>query len=157
MAALTVKLEGVDELQRALKRLPVSLRKKHLRRATRQGIALIRNDIKATAPQRPSSPRFKDRPKPGRLKRLIRILPRRPRRGYLKISLFYPVLRELGTTNDPKNAFYWRFVEFGTKHQPANPFVQRAADRNFRRVLTKVIAETNRGVRGELAKLRTRA
>ncbi len=151
MAAVEVKLEGVEELEILLKQLPMKMRRKHLRTAIRRGVTLIRNDIKSTAPVRAAGTASKNRPKPGRLRRLVRIRPRRPRRGYIKISLFYPTGSGL---NDPKDAFYWRFVVDGTKHHPANDYITRSVDRNFRRVLTTVIRETNIGVRAELAKLK---
>ena len=155
-AAIEAKLDGVKEIQKMLKRLPASVSKKHMRRATRQGIALIRDHIKANAPVRVNENKTyrkgRKRPKPGRLRRLIRIRQRRGKRGYLKVSLFYPTPE--GTEgNNPKNAFYWRFVEFGTKFISANPFIQRAVDRNFQSVVRKVITETNKGLREELAKL----
>lgn len=30
--------------------------------------------------------------------------------------------------DDPKNAFYWRFVEYGTSRSPAKPFIRPAFD-----------------------------
>ncbi len=157
MAAVEVKLQGVEELEKLLDQLPPRLRKKHWRRAIRRGIALVRDDIKQTAPMREPGTAGKNRPKPGRLRRLVRIRPRRPKRGYLKISLFYPVLKELGTTNDPKNAFYWRFVVDGTRFMPANDFVKRSVDSKFTSVLATVIAETNAGVREEINKMKASA
>jgi HK97 gp10 family phage protein len=148
-------VEGFKEIEKMMRRLPASVSKKHARRATRQGIALVRDHIKQNAPIRDKADKtYRDgrkRPKPGRLRRLVRIRSRRGKRGYLKFSLFYPVPE--GTQGDnPKNAFYWRFVEFGTKYIPANPFIQRAVDRNFPRIVRKVITETNKGLREELAK-----
>lgn len=150
-----VKVDGIEEIEKMLRRLPASVSKKHMRRATRQGISLIRNHIKANAPVRAKADKtYRDgrkRPKPGRLRRLVRIRSRRGKRGYLKFSLFYPVPDDTQGDN-PKNAFYWRFVEFGTKFISANPFIQRAVDRNFGAVVRKVITETNKGLREELAK-----
>ncbi len=158
-AGIGIKIEGVDEVRKLMKRLPASVSKKHMRRAIRQGIALVRNHIKANAPVRTTENKTyrkgRKRPRPGRLRRLIRIRPRRGKRGYMKVSLFYPV-PEGSEGNDPKNAFYWRFVEFGTKRITANPFIQRAVDRNFSGVVRKVINETNRGLREELAKVKTK-
>jgi HK97 gp10 family phage protein len=150
---LRVRLEGVDELKKVLAQLPASVRKKHLRRAVRQGIALIRDDIKNTAPIRAKVAGEKARARPGRLRRLVRIKQRRPKRGYLKASLFYPTE---GNPSDPKNASHWRYVEFGTKNHAPNPYIARAVLRQFPRVIKKVIGETNRGAREELAKLRTK-
>ncbi|MDG5516323.1 HK97-gp10 family putative phage morphogenesis protein, partial [Escherichia coli] len=30
--------------------------------------------------------------------------------------------------SDPRNAFYWRFVELGTINMPAHPFIRPAFD-----------------------------
>ena len=154
-AAITMKLEGAGALRELLKQLPASVGKKHMRRAIRQGIALVRNDIKANAPVRTkvkqSGRKGGTRPKPGRLRRLVRIKARRGKRGYLKVSLLYPTE---GDTNNPKNAFYWRFVEEGTKFMAGTHYVQRAADANFQPILRKVITETTAGVREEINKSR---
>ena len=111
MAALEVKLEGAEELERLLRQLPVRMRKKHLRRAIRRGIVLVRDQIKTTAPVGVGPGKVRH----GRLRRLVRIKARRGKRGYLKVSLIYPTE---GAEGDPKNAFFWRFVEFGTKFKP---------------------------------------
>lgn len=157
MPAVEIRLQGVEELEKLLNQLTPALRRKHWRRAIRRGISLVRDDIKQTAPVREPGTASKKRPKPGRLRRLVKIRPRRPKRGYLKISLFYPVLKELGTTNDPKNAFYWRFVVDGTRFMPANDFIRRSVDSKFNAVLIKVIAETNAGVREEIQKMKAAA
>ncbi len=155
MAAVEIKIQGAEELEKMLKQLPKRLRVKHLRRAIRRGISLTRDDIKATAPVRPAGEaayrRGTNRPKPGRLRRLVRIKARRGKRGYLKVSLFYPTE---GAGNNPKNAFYHRFVRDGTRFIQANDFVERSANTTFPRVVGIVIAETNAGVREEINKLK---
>ncbi len=153
--ALEVKLKGFDSVERLLNQLPVKMRNKHLRRATNQAIAVVRNDIKSTAPVRGGDSRSyrrgQKRPKPGRLRRLVRSKARRGKKGYLKASLFYPT--PVGTSgNDPKNAFYWRFVEFGTKHMPARHFIDRSVKRTFKRVLRKYVDNVRVGVREEIRK-----
>ena len=154
MAAVEVKIQGAEELEKMLLALPKRLRVKHLRRAIRRGISLTRDDIKANAPVRSTGDvayrKGARRPKPGRLRRLVRIKARRGKRGYLKVSLFYPVE---GAGNNPKNAFYHRFVRDGTRNMRGNDYVMRSADTTFPRVVAIVIAETNTGVREELAKL----
>jgi HK97 gp10 family phage protein len=137
-------VEGLGDVQRLLKQLPPRMRSKHVRKATRQAIALVRNDIKARAPVGEL----------GRLVKLVRIRPRRGKRGYQKASLEY---RTEGSAGDPKNAFFWRFLEFGTKHIPAQPFVFPAADRQFKRVVRKVQDAVRVGVREEVRKTGGRA
>lgn len=154
-AAIEMKLEGAGALRELLKQLPPAVGKKHMRRAIRQGIALVRNDIKATAPIRTkvkqSGRKGGSRPKPGRLRRLVRIKARRGKRGYLKVSLLYPTE---GDANNPKNAFYWFFVEEGTRFMQGAHYIQRAVDNNFQSILRKVISETTAGVREEINKSR---
>jgi hypothetical protein len=77
---------------------------------------------------------------------------RRGKRGYLKVSLQYPTV---GKSDDPKNAFYWRFVVDGFRHTsgktiPGNDYIQRAVDQRFLAVLATVIRETDAGVRESL-------
>jgi len=158
-AAVELKLEGADEVLRMLKQVPATVGKKHMRRAIRQGIVLVRQTIKATAPQRAQAGsrgvrRGQKQTRPGRLRRLVRVKARRGKRGYLKVSLMYPTE---GASDNPKNAFYWRFVEHGTINMPANPYIQRAVDINFQGILTHVIRETNAGLREELNKLKAAA
>ena len=151
MADFRMELKGAEELRRAMEKLGPQLTKKHLRRAIRQGISLVRDTIKLTAPQREPDGM---KPRPGRLSRLVRVKPRRGKRGYLKVSLIYPTE---GEPDDAKNASHWRFIEFGTRHVVANPYITRAAISNFRRILRHVIRETDRGIKVELDKLRTQA
>lgn len=159
-ANIELKLEGADEVIKMLKQVPATVGKKHMRRAIRQGIVLVRTTIKATAPQRSTTGakrgvrKGQKQTRPGRLRRLVRVRARRGKRGYLKVSLFYPTE---GTSDNPKNAFYWRFVEFGTINQPANPYIQRAVDINFQGILRHVINETNKGLREEINKLKAAA
>ena len=158
MAAVALRLEGADEVVKMLKLLPPSVGKKHMRRAIRQGIVLVRTTIKATAPQRSAAGsrgvrKGQKQTRPGRLRRLVRVKARRGKRGYLKVSLQYPTE---GASDNPKNAFYWRFVEFGTRFHPANPYIQRAVDINFQGIIRHVINETNKGLREEVNKVRTR-
>lgn len=155
MAAIEVKITGAEELQKMLLQLPGNLRKKHLRRAVRRGISLTRDDIKANAPVRSTGDvayrKGARRPKPGRLRRLVRIKVRRGGRRYLKASLLYPTE---GEGNNPKNAFYHRFVRDGTRNMRGNEYVIRSADGTFPRVVAVVVSETSAGIREELNKLK---
>lgn len=155
---VTVKLDGAAQLIKLMKQAPRSVGKKHMRRAIRQGIVKIRQTIKATAPIRSRAEsrgvrRGQKQTKPGKLRRLVRVKGRRGKRGYLKVSLIYPTI---GDSDNPKNAFYWRFVEEGTRHMQKNPYIQRAADINFRAILRFVIREANRGISAEMARSRVK-
>ena len=152
-----VNIDGTEELLKAMRRLPPNVAKKHMRTAIRRGIVLVRDHIKQNAPIRAAQTkrgvrRGQKAAKPGRLRRLVRVKSRRGKRGYLKISLQYPTV---GKSDDPKNAFYHRFVRDGFVHTSGkfisgNDYVQRAADQRFLAIIATVIRETDKGVRESL-------
>lgn len=148
------EIKGMDELNRLLEEIGPRLRNKHLRNGVSKAIRVTRDDIKATAPIRDTGQRTyrkgATRPKPGRLRRLVRVKLRRVKRTYVKAQLFYPTE---GEGNDPKNAFYWRFLEDGTKNMPPHPFILPAVDRTFNRVVRVMTGETSAGIRAEIKKL----
>ena len=155
-------IQAIDDLNKLLEQLTPKLRKKVLRRAVRRSIAITRDDIKATAPIRQSGRviayrKGERRPKPGRLRRLVRIKARRGKRTYLKVSLFYPTE---GAGNDPKNAFYWRFINDGFVNKwsgewiPGTHYVIKSVDRTFNRVIRVMTGETRAGIAAELRALR---
>lgn len=153
-----VKIEGVEELQKALKQLPPTVAKKHMRNAIRRGIVLVRDTIKSNAPIRTAASkrgvrRGQKAAKPGRLRRLVRIKSRRGKRGYLKVSLQYPTE---GKSDNPKNAFYWRFVVDGFRHTSGviisgNDYIQKAVDQRFLAIVSTVIREANAGAKEALS------
>ncbi len=161
MTAVTMKIEGANELIRSLKRLPINLRKKHLRRAVRQGAALVRNEVRRNAPT-----------DTGRLRRNIKSRSKRGTRSTLRAVVTVNVARRkqgreltgkfMSTGNRsanvaPNDAYYWRFLERGTSKMNARPFIRPAADAKFREVVNHVIRETQRGVDEDIGKLRSGA
>lgn len=160
--AVEMQLRNLGNLQEVLRQLPTRVASKHVRQGAVEGIRLIRDHIKRTAPVRGGDSAYTGiknrnritvlkRPPPGRLRRLVKARTRRGKRGYQKASLFYPTE---GTARDPNNAFYWRFVQDGTKYIAPQPFVTAAADAQFKPAVNKVIRRINTGVREEMAKAR---
>jgi HK97 gp10 family phage protein len=153
-----MKLQGADELLKAMRQVEPKLRKKHLRRAVTQGAAQVRNEVRRRAPVNT-----------GRLKRNIISKGRRGKRTYVKSSVFVRTAEReqehdistgqfMATTgkkesrSDPKDAYYWIFIERGTKHRPATPFIRPAVAAKFKPVVNHVINETNKGIRSEIRK-----
>ena len=153
--AVEMQLTNLGNLQQVLDTVPRKVKNKHVRQATLEGAKQVRDYIKLTAPVRDGSStayrKGSKRPPPGRLRRLVRARRRRGKRTYEKSVVFYPTE---GPGNDPKNAFYWRFVEFGTRHMAPIPFVSVAADTMFRPVVNTVIRRINTGIRNEMAAAR---
>lgn len=150
--AVEMSLENLGNLQEVLRIVPRKVANKHVRQATVEGARKVRDFIKRTAPVRDGSStayrKGSKRPPPGRLRKLVKAKTRRGKRGYQKASVFYPTE---GKGNDPKNAFYWRYLEFGTRHMAPIPFVSVAADTMFRPTVNHIIKRINTGVRAEMS------
>jgi HK97 gp10 family phage protein len=54
--------------------------------------------------------------------------------------------------NNPRNAFYWRFVELGTANMPAHPFVRPAYDTREEEAASVAIARMNQAIDEVLSK-----
>jgi HK97 gp10 family phage protein len=128
---LSVDVNGLKELDAALKQLPDRIARNVLRGAVRAGAAEIRNEAKLKAPVYTGKV-SEGHPRPGTLKRAI----------YLKqasaLSSLVQQTFVVGVRNGPKvnrktkvkdygsDAFYWRWVEFGTQKMAARPFLRPA-------------------------------
>ena len=134
MAAIeTARIEGLTELQAALKALPQKLHKRVLNSALMTGARLIGKEASLKAPvlQEPTPGR-----RPGTLRRNIRARPIRPEYsasvmvGVRKLSgkqvMAFKKANRRGGAANPDDPFYWRFVEFGTSKMAARPFLRPA-------------------------------
>lgn len=129
---MEVKVDGLEELGKALRDFPTVLAQKYLKRATFTAAALIEADAISRAPVRT-----------GLLKSKIAIFKRssdgntahyaigvRRLRLTRKVKRVLKILRKAnggssGVTIDD-DAFYWRFLEFGTAKMSAHPFLRPA-------------------------------
>lgn len=153
-----VTVENVDHVLTLIEKMPRRISRKHLRRATNQSAALLRKELRATAPK-----------ESGKLRKNIISKGRKAGRTYTKATVYVRAAertqgREYGgqfmaTGNtagraalDPKDSFYWRFVEYGTKYQPAQHFIRDAGKKMLDPVTRHIFAETERGIIEELRK-----
>lgn len=131
--AEAVTIEGLRELQAALKELPRQLHRRVLNSALMTGGRLIAKEASIRAPvlQAPDPRR-----KAGTLARNIRSRPIRPEYSATvmvgvrslsrkQVAAFKKAARRGGAAN-PDDPFYWRFVEFGTSKMAARPFLRPA-------------------------------
>lgn len=134
MANASMRIEGLADLQRALKELPERLQKKALATAVAKGARVIGRDAQSRVPV---LKKFDSRRTPGLLKRLIRVS--RGVRRTTEAAAFVSVRRmnrkqiarfkaKTGYkgADNPFDPFYWRFVEFGTSKMAAQPFLRPA-------------------------------
>lgn len=124
---VTVKLEGVDELKRALADVAKQIRTKAVRGALRQAGSIIKKQAQSNAPilKSPTPNR-----KPGTIRRNITVRASKFARRNKDEGVYISVRplrgsrqKKLGKAgaNNPNDPFYWRFLEFGTKAYVIKP------------------------------------
>lgn len=116
---ITVKLEGIDDLKKALQDLPKKIRTQALRKALREGAKAVQREARRLAPVlQIATPRRK----PGTLKKNIVIRASKFARRAGDEGVFVSVrplsgarqkkLGKAGAAN-PNDPYYWWFQEFG--------------------------------------------
>ena len=144
---IEVTLEGIDDMARRLRDVPIALRKKVLLRALRKGAQIISRDAKAGAPvlKRPAPFR-----KPGTVKKAISVRTSKVARKSGDVGVFVGVKplrgarqKKLGRAGakNPNDPYYWRFLEFDTRHGPGKKFLTHAASNKACAALDAAIAE----------------
>jgi HK97 gp10 family phage protein len=141
---LTVKLEGIDDLKRALADAASDIRKKAVRGALREAGKVIQAAARATAPvlQVPVPHRL-----PGTVKRNILVRASKFARQAGDEGVYVNVrgirgkaritrLGKAGAKN-PNDPYYWRFLELGTRKMRARPFLRPAADSKGQEAISK--------------------
>jgi HK97 gp10 family phage protein len=129
---ITVNLEGVDQLKRALSAVAKQIRTKAVRGALREGGKVIQNAARANAPVL-KTPRANR--KPGTIKRNIIVRASKFARRNKDEGVYISVrplkgarAKKLGAAGaeNPNDPFYWWFVEFGTKARTHKPSKRKA-------------------------------
>ena len=131
---VTVKLEGVDALNKALADATKQIRTKAVRSALRKAGQVISKEAKQAAPVLSAPTKTR---KPGTVKKAIAVRASKFARQAGNEGVFINVrplrgsrqkaLGKAGAKN-PNDPFYWRFQEFGTVKMKARPFLSPSAE-----------------------------
>lgn len=132
MAAEYVRITGIDDAKRALEELPRKLRLGAIRKALRAAGNVVKREAQANAPVLQTATKHRIR---GLVRRSITVRGSRlaRRRGDLGV---YVTVRRLtgkqivagkqagfGVGRNPRDPFYFRFLETGTKKMAARSFI----------------------------------
>ncbi|PHM22292.1 HK97-gp10 family putative phage morphogenesis protein [Xenorhabdus ehlersii] len=120
-----VDFSGFRELSRDLELLSKAESDKVLRKGTYAGAKILRDETRKRAPVRT-----------GKLKKNIMAVNRRKQRdGSISSGVYVRGSNKSGTNsdtrmkkNDPRNAYYWRFLEKGTSKMAPQPFIDPTFD-----------------------------
>jgi HK97 gp10 family phage protein len=131
-----VRLEGVEDLKRALADLTDKLKKRVLVNALRAAARVIQREAKAAAPVLQMPTKYR---KSGTVRDRIRVRVSKFARQAGDVGVFLsvkPIRGKAETTKlgrrsarNPNDPYYWRFLEFGTVKMAARPFLSPAASR----------------------------
>ncbi|EOL9019483.1 HK97-gp10 family putative phage morphogenesis protein [Cronobacter dublinensis] len=149
MIDINLDFSGLDEIARDLETLSRAENNKVLRDATRAGAEVLREEVIQRAPERT-----------GKMKKNVVILTQKARRrGEISSGVHIRGVNPRTGNSDntmkasnPRNAFYWRFVELGTVNMPAHPFVRPAFDTRQEQAAQVAMERMNRAIDEVLSK-----
>lgn len=133
---IEARVRGLPDLRAALLAIPAKLRKRALRNALAAGARVVRDDARRRAPVlSPANQQFAPFRTPGTVRNAISVRTSKSARRAGDVGVFVnvrPAKRGSRGARNPKDPFYWRFLEFGTsKFKPGQGvrFLQDAAAR----------------------------
>ncbi|HHJ4498302.1 TPA: HK97-gp10 family putative phage morphogenesis protein [Escherichia coli] len=149
MIDITLDFSGLEEISRDLELLSRAENNKVLRDATRAGAEVLKDEVIERAPERT-----------GKLKKNVVVVTQKSRRrgeisSGVHIRGVNPRTGNSDNTmkaNNPRNAFYWRFVEMGTVNMPPHPFIRPAFDVRQEQATEVAIRRMNQAIDEALSK-----
>ncbi|HAT7490934.1 TPA: HK97 gp10 family phage protein [Enterobacter asburiae] len=149
MIDISLDFSGLEEISRDLELLSRAENNKVLRDATRAGAEVLKDEVIERAPERT-----------GKLKKNVVVVTQKSRRRGEISSGIHIRGRNMRTGNsdntmkasDPRNAFYWRFVEMGTVNMPPHPFIRPAFDVRQDQATEVAIRRMNQAIDEALSK-----
>nr|WP_211185957.1 HK97-gp10 family putative phage morphogenesis protein [Brenneria salicis] len=139
----------MNDIARDLEKLSRAENNKVLRDATRAGAEVLKEEVIDRAPVRT-----------GKMRKNVVVLTQKSRRkGEISSGVHIRGVNPRTGNSDntmkadnPRNAFYWRFVEMGTIKAPAHPFVRPAFDARQEEAANAAITRANRAIDEVLSK-----
>lgn len=147
---MSVKIDGLKELQEALNQLPLKIQGKPLRSAVGAAAKVVMDEAKRRVPQdsgqlKKAIYRGRSRSMSGTGKETYVVAVRKGKAKYANTRKNRRFNRVGKTYQTRGLAYYWRFLEFGTAKMPARPFLRpafEATKEQAARVLKQKLAET---------------
>lgn len=155
-----VKVEGLSQIHKALSELGRKVSNKIAVKAMREGGKIVQEQARQNAPVLSQSTPYR---RAGTLKKAIKSSTKVLKNGKIgtvvrvkelttkQIETFKVRSGKKGALN-PKDPYYWRFLEFGTSKMPAKPFMRPAFEQSKEKAATEIITTLKRGIEEEAGK-----
>lgn len=149
MIETSLDFSGLNDIAKDLEALSRAENNKVLRDATRAGAEVLKEEVIARAPVRT-----------GKLKKNVVVVTQKSRRhGDISSGVHIRGVNPRTGNSDntmkasnPRNAFYWRFVEMGTINMPPHPFIRPAFDVRQEQATEVAIRRMNQAIDEALSK-----
>lgn len=147
MANLTVKVNGLQQLSKAMNDLGRKTKNRIAVKAMRQGGVIIRDQARSNAPVLKENVPHRKR---GTLRKAVVTSTKVNKSGVIRTKIYVRTLKgskieafkvrtgRSGAKN-PNDPFYWRFVEFGTSNMVAKPFMRPAFQQSKERATNEIL------------------
>ncbi|ABR74603.1 hypothetical protein CBG46_09920 [Actinobacillus succinogenes] len=160
MDGITVRVDGLKELQKAMQSLGRKTSNRIAVKAMRRGGAIVRDKARTLAPVLKESVPHR---KAGTLRKSIQSRTKVGRNGRTNTYIWVKglstkqVLKFKGKSGrsgayNPRDPFYWRFLEFGTSKMPARPFMRPAFQQSKEQAAQAIINTLQQGIIAEAGK-----
>lgn len=128
---IQVKVSGIEDVKKALRDLPVKLRKRALLNALRAGGRVFRDEARRLTPVAAVPVRRKGAVirQPGTVRKAITVRTSKVARRKGDLGVYVNVRPAKGGQRgkySPTDPFYWRWLEFGARGKPGVQMLQRA-------------------------------
>lgn len=155
-----VKVEGLSQIHKALSELGSKVSNKIAVKAMREGGKIVREQARQNAPVLSQSTPHR---RAGTLKKAIKSSTKVLKNGKIgtvirvkeltakQIETFKVRSGKKGALN-PKDPYYWRFLEFGTSKMPARPYLRPAFEQTKEKAATEIIKTLKDGIESEAGK-----
>lgn len=135
--SVTVSIDGLEEVKKALSVLPARIQKNILVSGVRAVASTFQKEAKRIVP--------KDE---GDLKNSIKTVKRRTKDGSTKFSV--------GINSKTANVYYGHMIEFGTKKATAQPFMRPAYEQNKSKAVQSIVTKMRARLDKEIEKARVK-
>ena len=156
---MTVKIEGLKELQNALNQLPREIQGRPLRSAVSYGAKLVVDDVKSRVPVgetgilKTAVYRYRSRrdSSTGRETFFVGI---RAGKAQYKDTAYNRKKGRVGKSYKTQGeAYYWRFLEFGTAKMAAKPFLRPAFESSKSKAVEVIKQRLGKAIETQAKKL----